>query len=164
MTSSFFAKEVPRTKRSARMENAATKTHVTTDAAPIDLGFEASGVGVTSLHGDGPSIVGADAVHYLVPGHFPKVKERPGRRVGIFAVLPRTEARTEELERSYEPGYRGHRNPYVVPVEARVCEFDAVYYEGDSPEDAVCLVVVVSYPDERSTHTFVLRRPLPECG
>ncbi|MDQ3316861.1 MAG: hypothetical protein M3522_05940 [Actinomycetota bacterium] len=142
------------------MENAATKTH----AAPIDLGFEASGVGVTSLHGDGPSIIGADAVHYLAPGYFPKVKERPGRRVEIFAVLPRSEERAEELDRSYEPDYRGHRNPYVVPLEARVCENDAVYYEGDYPEDAVCLVVGVSYPDERSTPAFVLRRPLPECG
>ena len=142
------------------MENAATKTH----AAPSDLGFEASGVGVTSLHGDGPSIVGADAVHYLAPGYFPKVKERPGRSVCIFAVLPRTEARTEELDRSYEPGHRGHRNPYVVPVEARVCEFDAVYHEGDHPEDAVCLVVVVRNPDGQATHVFVLPRPLPDRG
>lgn len=146
------------------MENAATKTQVAKHAAPIDLGFEISGVSVTSLHGDGPSIVGADAVHYLDPGYFPKVKERPGRSVGIFAVLPRTEARAEELDRSYEPGYRGHRSPYVVPVEARVCEFDAVYYEGGHPEDAVCLVVVVRYPEERSTHAFVLRRPLPDRG
>ena len=133
-------------------------------AAPIDLGFRASGVEVTSLHGDGPSIVGADAVHCLAPGHFPKVKERPGRRVEIFAILPRTEARTEQLDRSYEPGHRGHRNPYVVPVEARVCEFDAVYYEGDHPEDALCLVVIVRYPDEASTHAFVLQRPLPHPG
>ena len=146
------------------MEDAATKAQVAKHAAPIDLGFEASGVSVTSLHGDGPSIVGADAVHYLAPGHFPKVKERPGRRVAIFAVLPRNEERAEELDRSYEPDYRGHRNPYVVPVEARVCEFDAVYYEGDHPEDALCLVVVVRYPEERSTHAFVLRRPLQDRG
>ena len=146
------------------MDNAATKAHVTTEAAPIDLGFEASGVGVTSLHGDGPSIVGADAVHYLAPGYFPKVKDRPGRSVGIFAVLPRTEARAGELERSYEAGHRGHRSPCVVPVEARVCEFDGVYYEGDHPEDAVCLVVVVRYPEEQATHAFVLRRPLPDLG
>ena len=143
-------------------------TDVTRDAGtkanPIDIGFEAHGVEVTSLHGDGPTVAGADSVHYEASGFFPKIKDRDGRGVAIFAVLPRTDARMEELDRSYDPGFSGHRNPYVVPVEALVCEFDAVYYAGDDPDDALCLVVVAHYPDFGFTTAYVLPRPLPERG
>ena len=132
-----------------------------TKAGPIDLGFEAHGVKVTSLHGAGPTVAGADSVHYEAFGLFPKIKDRDGRGVAIFAVLPRTERREEELHLSFEPGFSGHCNPYAVPVEALVCEFDAVYYEGDYPDDALCLVVVAHYPDPAFTTAYVLARPLP---
>ncbi|MDP9438794.1 MAG: hypothetical protein M3P49_08620 [Actinomycetota bacterium] len=41
---------------------------------------------------------------------------------------------------------------------------DAVYYEGDHHEAQGVLVVAARCPEERTTHAFVLRRPLHDRG